>query len=91
MWMALKRRALKGHKFRRQHGIGPYVVDFYCPSEQLVVELDGGVHDAPEQAAYDADRQRRIEQLGLCVLRIPNEAVLNRSEGVLNWLAGHFR
>ncbi len=81
---------MDGRKFRRQHGIGPYVVDFYCPSERLVIELDGGVHDTPEQAAYDANRQRGIEQLGLRVLRIPNEAVLDRREDVLIWLAEHF-
>ena len=47
LWLMLKGRQLGGRKFRRQHSIGPYIVDFYCPGERLIVELDGAVPDDP--------------------------------------------
>ncbi len=90
LWLALRKSGLRGRKFRRQHGIGPFIVDFYCPAERLILELDGSVHDDPLRAAYDRDRQRAIETLGLRVLRIPNRAVLNRRADVLDWIAQHF-
>jgi very-short-patch-repair endonuclease len=57
LWRSLQRRQLGGRKFCRQHGIGPYIVDFYCPAEWLVVELDGLVHDDPVRHEQDAERQ----------------------------------
>ena len=52
----LKNKKLDGRKFRRQHSIGKYVVDFYCPAEKLVVELDGAGHYTPEGSDYDEKR-----------------------------------
>ena len=76
LWNCLKGRKLNGRKFRRQHGIGPYIVDFYCPSEQLVIELDGASHDAPNVREYDATRQRFLEKKGFRVVRFSNGKVL---------------
>ena len=57
LWQGLKSRQLQGRKFRRQHSVSRYVLDFYCPEERLAVELDGSVHDDPVRRAHDAARQ----------------------------------
>lgn len=90
LWTALRRRQLHGRKFRRQHSIGPYVVDFYCPGEQLVIEVDGAVHDDPLRAAYDAERQTFLEAQDLTMVRVTNEEVRNQLPAVLTWIARHF-
>ena len=56
LWYHLRRRQLAGHRFRRQHPIGSYVVDFFCHERQLAIEFDGGQHS--EQVTYDSDRMR---------------------------------
>ena len=90
LWQILKGRQLHGRKFRRQHSLGQYVVDFYCPSERLAVELDGSVHDDPQRAAYDADRQREIEALGVRVMRFANDEVLQTPDVVEEAIATCF-
>jgi very-short-patch-repair endonuclease len=74
LWAALRRNAIDGFHFRRQQVIEGYVVDFYCASAKLAIELDGGVHQ--EQWKYDESRDKTISGLGVRVLRIPNEAIL---------------
>ena len=69
VWLYLRRRKLDGWKFRRQHPIGPYVVDFYCPAARLVVELDGDSHDGNKDE-YDDRRQAWLESKGYRVLRL---------------------
>ena len=83
LWQALRGRKLDGLRFRRQQGIGPYIVDFYCVEARLVVELDGAVHDAPSAQAYDAERTRHLNGLGIRVVRFPNDAVWQDLRGVL--------
>jgi very-short-patch-repair endonuclease len=68
VWIRLRGRKLDGWKFRRQHPIGPYYVDFYCPAAKLVIEIDGPSHD-DEWSAYDARRQAWLEAEGLKVIR----------------------
>ncbi|TAK64530.1 MAG: endonuclease domain-containing protein [Dehalococcoidia bacterium] len=75
LWDALRGRRLGGRKFRRQQPIGPFVLDFYCPSERLAVEVDGGVHENPEQSRLDAERQRLIESLGIRFVRLRDSVV----------------
>ena len=70
-------------KFKRQHRIGRFIVDFYCRELRLVVELEGGIHDRNDQRIYDAMRFDELEARRLRVLRIRNEEVLNDVEGVL--------
>ena len=82
MWLALRRRQLGGLKFRRQYGVGRYVLDFYCPAASLGVELDGSVHDDPIQEEYDAARTRFLAEAGVRVIRFANEAVRDDLEGV---------
>ena len=90
LWKYLKGSALKGRKFRRQHGIGSYIVDFYCPAERLVVELDGAVHSDPLRAAYDAERQQAIEALGFRVVRFENGRVIEQPDLVVAAIASCF-
>jgi very-short-patch-repair endonuclease len=71
----LRRGQLDGLKFRRQHPIGPYIADFYCHASQLVIELDGLVHEQTEQQAYDRNRDDWMMEYGLKVLRFANTDV----------------
>jgi type I restriction enzyme M protein len=84
MWELLRDRRFLGLKFRRQHQIGEYIVDFYCDEHKLVVELDGSVHDEAAQAKKDAMRDAYLRSLGLAVLRFPNESFLTDPEAILN-------
>jgi len=83
LWKHLQNRQLAGRKFRRQHSVGPYVLDFYCPRERLAVELDGAAHDHEQAAARDEARTRYIESLGIKVMRFENRDVMENLEGVL--------
>lgn len=73
-------------KFRRQHTIGRYTVDFYCPKLKLIIELDGSVHDNLGQVLYDEHREQVLKTQGYKVIRLENDAVLNYPETVLNYL-----
>ena len=73
LWAAIRRNAIDGFHFRRQQVIEGYVVDFYCASAKLAIELDGGVHQ--DQWEYDESRDKIISSLGVRVLRIPNDAM----------------
>jgi very-short-patch-repair endonuclease len=82
LWSLLRDRRLADVKFRRQHPIGPYVVDFYCPSSRLVVELDGKSHD--DRGAQDQERQQYLEAVvGLRVLRVTHDDVMHEQESVV--------
>jgi very-short-patch-repair endonuclease len=83
LWHLLRGRRFCGFKFRRQYPIGGYILDFYCHPAKLVIELDGGGHNADEQRLYDAERTKVLEGAGLRVLRFWNNEVLNSLEGVL--------
>jgi very-short-patch-repair endonuclease len=90
LWRLLQRSGLRGRKFRRQHAIGPYIVDFYCPSERLVIELEGAAHDSDSAASRDLDRQRFLENSGHLVLRLENRNVFENPEGVLELISQQF-
>lgn len=83
LWTALRKRQCAGRKFRRQHSIGPYIVDFYCVRERLAIEIDGSIHDDPARAGYDAERQAFLERNGVTVLRFTNEQVRDQLSIVL--------
>jgi len=92
LWEHLRDRRLAGIKFRRQHPIAQttYVADFYCYESRLVIELDGSVHDSPQQQQADMLRQQEIEALGNTVLRFRNEQILGDLKSVLaTILEGH--
>ena len=80
LWAVLRDRGLGGYKFRRQHPIGPFIVDFYCAEVKLAIEVDGEVH--MQQVEYDAERTEWLETQGCRVMRFANEAVMNHLEQV---------
>ncbi len=80
LWSRLRRKAL-GYKFRRQHAIGGYIVDFFCSEKNLVIEIDGWQHK--EAVEYDEERTRYLESLGLKVLRFWNNEINGNLEGVI--------
>lgn len=90
LWRYLKHSQLKGRKFRRQQSINFYIVDFFCPEEKLVIELDGEPHFTPEGQKYDAERTKYFESLGLRVVRFENQDVLYNTDFVLEKIAGWF-
>lgn len=81
LWQRLRRKQLHGLKFRRQHPLGPYIVDFYCPECRLVVEVDGAVHR--EQEGPDEARTAQLEAYGYRVVRFRNEEVIEHIDRVL--------
>ena len=83
LWVCLRRRGLADLKFRRQHPIGPYVVDFYCSEARLAVEIDGATHDHPDQIRHDRRRSAWLESQGLGVMRVLAEDIRVNLEGVL--------
>lgn len=85
LWQALRKGRLANLRFRRQHPTGPYILDFYCPSARLAVEVDGFAHDIDAQVRQDERRQAWLEHRGVAVLRIRAGDVLRdeRLEGVL--------
>ena len=85
LWSALKHRQL-GIKFRRQHGIGRYIVDFYCASLCMAIELDGNSHFNTEAIQYDRIRDDYLKSLGIHVIRIWNSDVMGNIDGVLAML-----
>ncbi len=77
-----------GFKFRRQHGIGPYVLDFYCTEKKMAIELDGGQHNDDQKKIYDQERTEFLNSLGIKVLRFWNSEVLKNIELVLEVIWG---
>ncbi|WP_036480023.1 endonuclease domain-containing protein [Myxosarcina sp. GI1] len=81
LWAVLKNKQLEGLRFRRQHPVGDFILDFYCPACKLVVEVDGEIHD--RQKEYDAARTAKLAEYGYKVLRFSNQRVINDLPQVL--------
>ena len=84
LWGLLRRKQLGGVKFRRQQPIGPYIVDFYCSSAKLVIELDGGHHNEGANLEYDERRTLYLRKCGYRVLRFGNPDLLKNQQSVLD-------
>ena len=82
-WNAVKSKKLFGLKFRRQQIIAGFVVDFYCNSLRLCVEIDGDIHNQEEQKEYDEEREKKIKYHDLRLLRLTNDEVINDLEKVI--------
>ena len=89
LWSVLRRLQIDGHRFRRQHPIGVYVVDFVCLAEKLVIEVDGGQHAENIQA--DDARTAWLESSGYRVLRFWNNDVLGNTDGVVEEIRAALR
>ncbi|MCJ7548193.1 MAG: DUF559 domain-containing protein [Anaerolineae bacterium] len=83
LWLSWRKNQLCGFRCRRQHPIPPYIVDFYCHSHRLVVELDGAYHGESKVVAHDQVRTAAFEAQDYCVLRSTNQQVTDDTEGVL--------
>ena len=86
LWQKINRRQIGSVKFRRQHPIGEYIVDFVCLERNLIVELDGGQHAA--QVSYDKKRTAWLESRGYRVMRFWNNDVLSNTQGVVEKILG---
>ena len=84
LWQKLRNRQLGGYKFRRQHPIDRFIVDFFCYQGKLIIELDGKIHEDPEQKEYDEGRSVELSELGYTVVRFRNEEVFQNEDEVLN-------
>ncbi len=87
LWEALRDRKVAGLKFRRQHPIGVYVLDFFCLEKMLAIEVDGGIHALPNQAERDRERTCQLNEQGIRVLRFTNEQILQNLEAVITEIA----
>ena len=83
VWMHLRKRQL-GYRFLRQYSVDSFVVDFCCPELKLAIELDGDVHEIPEQKKYDKARQKYLEAFGIKFIRIKNEEFLGNPNKAFN-------
>ncbi|NJC42714.1 very-short-patch-repair endonuclease [Brevundimonas alba] len=83
LWARLRGQRLAGLRFRRQHPVGPYILDFYCVAVRLAVEVDGRVHDDPDRQAHDERRTNWLNGQGIQVLRIAAMSVFQNMDGVL--------
>jgi very-short-patch-repair endonuclease len=83
LWRLLRSRQLADFKFRRQHPVGRYILDFYCHTARVGIELDGGQHDLEEQGRYDVVRDKALAGKGIRVLRFWDTDVLRNTRGVL--------
>ncbi len=90
LWKYLKNKGLSGRKFRRQHSVGIYILDFYCPSEKLCIELDGEGHYNNMGFEHDQLRTSYLSVLGIKVCRIENKRVFENIEGVLSEINSYF-
>jgi very-short-patch-repair endonuclease len=91
LWTHLKAKQLAGRKFRRQFSVGKYVLDFYCPSEKLCIELDGAGHFTDAGFEYDEVRTAFLNRQGIKVVRFENKVVFEATENVLETIKRNFK
>lgn len=83
-WKCLQRKQLGGFKFRRQHSVGNYILDFYCPEKKIAIELDGALHFTSEGRKKDEKRDANLEMQNISVLRIENKLIFDNQSMVLD-------
>lgn len=91
LWQKLKAKKFHNLKFRRQHPINQFIVDFYCDQLKLVIELDGGYHNIPEIKERDYERENMLKEWGLKVVRFKNEEVEKDLKSVLLKIQEHIK
>ena len=89
LWKCLRNRRVNGRKFRRQHPIKPYVLDFFCADLNLAIELDGGQHNEARGKQHDRVRDQFLTQRGIRTLRFTNRDMLTATDAVLNVIWKH--
>ena len=83
LWESLKGKQLDGHKFRRQHGIERYIVDFYCAEKKLAIEIDGATHSTTSEKEHDRVKAEHIQAHGVHLIRFTNDDVYDNIDAVL--------
>ena len=83
LWKALQGKKLDGFKFRRQHSIDRYILDFFCPTANLAIKLDGNSHYSAEAIEYDRTRDNYLQSVGIKIIRYSNYEVYENLDGVL--------
>jgi very-short-patch-repair endonuclease len=91
LWKLLKSKQLEGIKFRRQHSVGNYILDFYCTTQRLAIELDGAHHFTEEGMRYDEERTAYLNSVDIRVIRFENKLVFDDPEYVLKEIRSNFR
>ena len=89
-WTLIKGSKIEGRKFRRQHSAGPYILDFYCPSERLAIELDGDIHFNERAEHKDRERKQYLDYYGIKVVRFENRHVFQDPDEVIAIIRRHF-
>jgi len=80
-----------GYKFRRQHPLSNYIVDFYCHAKKIIIEADGSIHNRPDIIINDQEREAVLRSLGLSILRFTNDVILHHTEQVINTIHYHLQ
>jgi len=83
LWNRLNKNQMMGLQFRRQHPINRFIADFYCARIKLVIEVDGSIHELPENEAYDIGRSEILNDFGIIVIRFSNEQIIDDIESVM--------
>ena len=83
LWYSLRGSKVRGAKFRRQHSVGRYILDFYCPDYRLAIELDGEYHDSAERKLNDAARTIALKAMGIQIVRFANDEVFSNTADVV--------
>ena len=91
LWKQLRNRKLQGRKFRRQHPIDHYIVDFYCHESNLIIEVDGSAHEIDDNPDYHTARTEHLTALGLTVIRFTNDQVQNNPQFVISEITKYLR
>ena len=91
LWNELKQKRMLGHDFDRQRPIDNFIVDFYCASERLIIELDGEVHNNPQAQNYDTKRTNYLNKLDYTVIRFENKLVFDHLAEVLQEIQNNFK
>jgi very-short-patch-repair endonuclease len=84
LWSRLRNNQILGLHFRRQHPINRFIADFYCPRIRLVIEVDGSIHEIPENQEYDIGRSEILKDFGITIMRFTNELVIDDIEKVIS-------
>ena len=77
LWTKLCRNQMLGLQFRRQHPLNRFIADFYCAKIKLVIEVDGNIHELPENKVYDIGRSQILNDFGITVIRFSNEQIID--------------
>jgi very-short-patch-repair endonuclease len=89
LWPALRKKQIQGKRFRRQHPVSKYIVDFYCHQSKLAIEVDGGIHNKTEQKEHDTGRSYELQQLGIKVIRFTNDQIFQNLNEVIKEIEKH--